>query len=113
MRWRSGARKGNPGGPRRPFGSLSGVKAPLAFLRDVVRYWDQYGEATLTQLILTDPVRYALLMSAIAAGDLRVRRRRHGDRQDRSAQTTGVTDRPVPTTRSPVENRRHLRQKPV
>jgi hypothetical protein len=57
-------RKGNPGGPGRPFGSLSGVKAPLAFFRDVVRNWEQHGEATLTGLILTDPVRYAHLMSA-------------------------------------------------
>jgi hypothetical protein len=78
-------RKGKPGGPGRPFGSLSGVKAPLAFFRDVVRNWEQYGEATLTQLVLTDPARYVMLMSAIAAGDFRVRRRRHGDGQDRSA----------------------------
>jgi hypothetical protein len=55
---------------------LSGVKAPLAFFHDVVRNWEQHGEATLTQLILTDPVRYILLMSAIEAGDFRVRRRR-------------------------------------
>jgi hypothetical protein len=71
-------RKGKPGGPGRPFGSLSRVKAPLAFFRDVVRNWEQHGEATLTQLILTDPARYVLLMSAIAAGDFRVRRRRRG-----------------------------------
>jgi hypothetical protein len=52
----------------------------------------QRGEATLTALILTDPARFALIISAISAGDLRVRRRPHGDGQDRSAQTTGVTD---------------------
>jgi hypothetical protein len=32
-------------------GSLSGVKAPPAFLRDVVRIWEQHGEATLTLLL--------------------------------------------------------------
>jgi hypothetical protein len=34
-------------------------------------------------------VRFALVISAIVAGDFRVRRRRRGDWQDRSAQTTG------------------------
>ncbi len=69
-------RPGKPGGPGRPFGSLTRVSAPLGFFRDVVADWEQHGKAAITQLSLTDPVRYFLLMLAIETGEFRVRRRR-------------------------------------
>jgi hypothetical protein len=47
-------RKGKPGGPGRPYGSLTKIKAPLGFLRDAVADWERRGEAALTQLRLTD-----------------------------------------------------------
>jgi hypothetical protein len=71
-------RPGKPGGPGRPFGSLTRINAPLAFFRDVVADWEQHGRAAITQLVLTDPVRYFLLMRAIETGEFGVRRRRHG-----------------------------------
>jgi len=68
-------RKGKPGGPGRPYGSLTKIKAPLDFLRDAVANWERHGEAALTHLRLTDPMRYFLLMVAIETGEFRVRRR--------------------------------------
>jgi hypothetical protein len=47
----------------------------LGFLRDAVANWERYGEAALTHLSLTDPVRYFLLMVAIETGEFRIRRR--------------------------------------
>ena len=67
-------RRGKPGGPGRPYGSLTRINAPLGFLRDAVANWERYGEAALTHLIQTDPVRYFLLMVAIETGEFRVRR---------------------------------------
>ena len=69
-------RKGKPGGPGRPDRSLTKIKAPLGFLRDAVANWERHGEAALTRLRLTDPVRYFLLMVAIETGEFRVQRRR-------------------------------------
>ena len=68
--------RGKPGGPGRLFGSLGRIEAPLAFFRDAVASWERYGEAVLTQLRLTDPARYFLLMIAIETGEFCVRRRR-------------------------------------
>jgi hypothetical protein len=68
-------RKGKPGGPGRPYGSLTKIRAPLGFLRDAVANWERYGEAAITQLRLTDPMRYFLLMVAIETGEFRVQRR--------------------------------------
>lgn len=68
-------RRGKPGGPGRPFGSLTRISAPLGFFRDAVASWERHGEAALTQLRQTDPVRYFLLMVAIEAGEFRVSRR--------------------------------------
>ena len=59
-------RKGKPGGPGRPYGSRTKIKAPLGFLRDAVANWERHGEAAITHLRLTDPMRYFLLMVAIA-----------------------------------------------
>jgi hypothetical protein len=47
----------------------------LGFLRDAVANWEKYGEAAFTQLRLTDPMRYFLLMVAIETGEFRIRRR--------------------------------------
>lgn len=69
-------RPGKPGGPGRPFGSLTRINAPLAFFRDVVVDWEQHGKAAITQLRHTDPLRYFLLMLAIETDQFRVRRRR-------------------------------------
>jgi len=69
-------RKGKPGGPGRPYGSLTKVKAPLSFLRDAVADWERHGEAAISRLRLTDPMRYFLLMVAIETGEFRVQRRR-------------------------------------
>ena len=33
-------RRGKPGGPGRPYGSLTKIKAPLGFLRDAVANWE-------------------------------------------------------------------------
>jgi hypothetical protein len=51
-------------------------KAPLGFLRDAVANCERHGEAALTHLRLTDPMRYFLLMVAIETGEFRVQRRR-------------------------------------
>ncbi len=69
-------RPGKPGGPGRPFDSLSRINAPPAFFRDVVSDWEEHGQAALRQLCVTDPERYFLLMLAIETGEFRVRRRR-------------------------------------
>ena len=37
----------------------------MGFLRDAVANWERYGEAALTHLSRTDPVRYFLLMVAV------------------------------------------------
>ena len=42
-------RPDKPGGPGRPFGSLTRINAPLAFFRDVVADWEQHGKAAITQ----------------------------------------------------------------
>ena len=68
-------RRGKPGGPGRPYGSLTKIKAPLGFLRDAVANWEKYGEASLTQLRITDPARYFLPMVAIETGEFRIQRR--------------------------------------
>ena len=68
-------RKGKPGGPGRPYGSRTKIKAPLGFLRDAVANWERHGEAALTHLRLTDPVRYFLLMVAIETGEFRIQGR--------------------------------------
>ncbi len=69
-------RPGKPGGPGRPFGSLTRVSAPLGFFRDVVADWEEHGQAALRQLCVNDPERYFLLMLAVETGEFRVRRRR-------------------------------------
>src|SRR6516162_308031 len=74
-------RKGKPGGPGN--GSLTKIKAPLGFLRDAVANWERDGEAALTHLRLTDPIRYFLLMVAIETGEFRVRRRAKSGAADR------------------------------
>jgi hypothetical protein len=38
--------------------------------------WEKYGEASLTQLRITDPARYFLPMVAIETGEFRIQRRR-------------------------------------
>ena len=79
-------RKGKPGGPGRPYGSLTRIKAPLGFLRDAVASSERYGEAALAHLIQTNPVRYFLLMVAIETGEFRVRRRGKSAAPDRHQQ---------------------------
>jgi hypothetical protein len=61
--------RASPAGPGRPYGSLTKIKAPLGFLRDAVANWERHGEAALTRLRLTDPMRYFLLMVAIETGE--------------------------------------------
>jgi hypothetical protein len=75
-------RKGKPGGPGRPYGSLTKIRAPLGFLRDAVADWERHGQAALTQLRLTNPARYFLLMVAIETGEFRVLRRGFAKRLD-------------------------------
>jgi hypothetical protein len=58
-----------------PYGSLTKIKAPLGFLHDAVANRENYGEAALTHLRLTDPMQYFLLMVAIETGQFRIRRR--------------------------------------
>jgi hypothetical protein len=50
---------------------LTKIKAPLDFLRDAVTNWERHGEAALTQLRHTDPMRNFLLMVAIETDDAR------------------------------------------
>jgi hypothetical protein len=50
-------RKGKPGGPGRPYGSLTKIKAPLRFLRDAVADRERHGEAAISPLRPTDPMR--------------------------------------------------------
>jgi hypothetical protein len=79
-------RKGKPGGPGRPYyGSLTKIKAPLGFLRDAVANWERHGEAALTRLRLTDPMRYFLFMVAIETDEFRVQRRGRAKGPDRIA----------------------------
>ena len=68
--------RGKSGGPGRPVGSLTRIKAPPGFLSDVAANWERHGESALTHLRLTDPVRYFLLMVAIETGEFRITRRR-------------------------------------
>lgn len=76
--------RGKPGGPGRPFGSLTRFNAPPSFLRDVADNWERYGSAALAQLCLSDPARYFLLMLAINTGEFRItRRQRSGSRAKR------------------------------
>ena len=63
-------------GPGRPFGSLTRIKAPPSFLRDVMANWEQHGEAALTHLRLTDPMGFFLLTVAVETGEFRITRRR-------------------------------------
>jgi hypothetical protein len=67
---------GKPGGPGRPIGSFTRIKAPLGFLRDAVANWERNGDAAFTQLMLSDPIRYFFLMIAIETGEFRISRRR-------------------------------------
>ena len=50
------------------------------FLRDAVANWERHGEAAITHLRLTDPMRYFLLMVAIETGEFRIQRRGHAKR---------------------------------
>ena len=68
--------RGKPGGPGRPFGSLTRINASPDFLCDVVANWERHGEAALTHLRLTDPARFFLLTVAVETGQFRVTRRR-------------------------------------
>jgi hypothetical protein len=72
-------RKGKPGGPGRPYGSLTKINAPLG--GDAVADWERHGEAAISRLRMTDPVRYFLLMVAIETGEFRVQRRRDQSRR--------------------------------
>jgi hypothetical protein len=67
--------KPNPAGLG-AYGSLTKINAPLGFLRDAVADWERHGEAAISRLRMTDPVRYFLLMVAIETGEFRVQRRR-------------------------------------
>jgi hypothetical protein len=53
----------------------------LSFLRDAVADWERHGEAAISRLRLTDPMRYFLLMVAIETGEFRIHRRRDQSRR--------------------------------
>ena len=74
--YRGRFQRGKLGGPGRPVGSLSWIKAPPSFFRDAIATYERYGNAALEQLVRTDPARFFLIMIAIESGEIICRRRR-------------------------------------